>query len=75
MRPGARCNALEGREEVLGKKHPDTLQSYNNFAMCLKSQGKAREAEPWYRKAFECNEEVLGTVSYTHLTLPTIYSV
>jgi len=37
--------ALEGREKVLGKEHPDTLTSVNNLAFVLQDQGKYEEAE------------------------------
>jgi tetratricopeptide (TPR) repeat protein len=47
-------------EEVLGPRHPDTAQSYNNLAYNLKAQGRAKEAEPLYRKALAVCEEVLG---------------
>src|SRR5262249_4638851 len=35
--------ALAVREEVLGTKHPETALSYNNLAVCLQAQGKAKE--------------------------------
>ena len=37
--------ALKGREEVLGPKHPDTLESVNALAYLLRVQGKLTEAE------------------------------
>ena len=37
--------ALEGREKVLGKTHPDTLASTSNLAFVLKRQGKYEAAE------------------------------
>src|SRR5262245_36383410 len=43
--------ALAIREEVLGPKHPDTASSYHNLAYNLFAQGKARDAEPLFRKA------------------------
>ena len=37
--------ALEGRETVLGKEHPDTLTSVSNLASVLRDQGKYEAAE------------------------------
>ena len=36
--------ALDGREKVLGKEHPDTLTSVSNLASVLQYQGKYEEA-------------------------------
>ena len=41
---------LQLREKVLGKEHPDTLTTMNQFAGLLKSQGKYDAAEPLYRE-------------------------
>eukprot|EP00542_Grammatophora_oceanica_P017498 CAMPEP_0194030852 /NCGR_PEP_ID=MMETSP0009_2-20130614/4181_1 /TAXON_ID=210454 /ORGANISM="Grammatophora oceanica, Strain CCMP 410" /LENGTH=58 /DNA_ID=CAMNT_0038670865 /DNA_START=603 /DNA_END=775 /DNA_ORIENTATION=+ len=38
--------ALVGYRELLGNKHPRTLDSINNMAILLKDQGKLEEAEP-----------------------------
>ena len=48
--------ALEGREKVLGKEHPDTLTSVNNLASVLQGQGKHEEAEQMNRRALEGRE-------------------
>jgi CHAT domain-containing protein len=48
--------ALAIRKEVLGPKHPDTAQSYNNLASNLDQQGKAGDAEPYWRAAVEALE-------------------
>ena len=45
--------ALEARERVLGKEHPDTLISVNNLAGLYQAQGRYGEAEPLYRRALE----------------------
>ena len=37
--------ALEAREKVLGREHPDTLTSVNNLGNVLFMQGKYEEAE------------------------------
>jgi tetratricopeptide (TPR) repeat protein len=52
--------ALDLREEVLGKEHPDTLISTNNFALLLLNQGKYDEAEPLYRQTLALRGKVLG---------------
>ena len=52
--------ALEARERVLGREHPDTLASVNNLAALLYSKGDYDGAEPLYRRALEARERVLG---------------
>ncbi|CAG7933712.1 unnamed protein product [Penicillium olsonii] len=52
--------ALDAREKVLGREHPDTLTSVNNLGSVLDSQGKYEEAEAMHRWALEAREEVLG---------------
>ena len=52
--------ALEGEREVLGPRHPSTLNSVNNLASLLKKQGKYDEAEPLYREALKVWRETLG---------------
>jgi hypothetical protein len=37
-------DCLAMRKEVLGDRHPDTLTSLNNFAICYKAQGRSYEA-------------------------------
>jgi Tetratricopeptide repeat len=37
--------ALDGREKVLGREHPDTLTSVDNLTSVLQYQGKYEEAE------------------------------
>jgi tetratricopeptide (TPR) repeat protein len=51
--------ALEGREKMLGKEHPDTLTSVNNLASVLRDQGEYEEAEVMNRRALEGWEKVL----------------
>ena len=41
--------ALEGREKVLGKDHPDTLTSVGNLALVLGYQRKYKAAEEMNR--------------------------
>ena len=52
--------ALEIRERVLGKEHPDTASSYNNVAYNLNAQGRFEEAEVLYRKALDIFERMRG---------------
>jgi len=47
-------------EKVLGKDHPDTAASYNNFASVYDSQGNYSNALEWYKKALAIYEKVLG---------------
>jgi tetratricopeptide (TPR) repeat protein len=53
-------SALEARENVLGREHPDTLSSMNNLAGVLNSQGKYEEAEAINRETLAQSEKVLG---------------
>jgi hypothetical protein len=52
--------ALEGRERVLGKEHPDTMTSMNNLAVVLQGQGKYEQAEERNQRALEGREKALG---------------
>ena len=52
--------ALELRETVLGKEHPDTLTSMNNLATVLRREGKYKKSEQMHRQALELREKVLG---------------
>ncbi|WAO96035.1 NACHT domain-containing protein [Fusarium falciforme] len=52
--------ALEVREKVLGREHPDTLTSVSDLALVLQDQGKYEEAEQMNRRALEAREKVLG---------------
>jgi hypothetical protein len=45
--------ALEARERVLGREHPDTLTSVNNLAGLLQAQGDYAKAQPLYERALE----------------------
>jgi CHAT domain-containing protein/tetratricopeptide (TPR) repeat protein len=42
--------ALKLRTEVLGEKHPDTLNSLNNYAFALQALGRTAEALPYYER-------------------------
>lgn len=52
--------ALEARERVLGREHPDMLTSVSNLGSVLDSQGKYEEAEAMHGRALEAREKVLG---------------
>ncbi|KIN05367.1 hypothetical protein OIDMADRAFT_177562 [Oidiodendron maius Zn] len=52
--------ALQLRETVLGKDHPDTLASMDNLASSLHSQGKYADAEAMDRQVLQLRETVLG---------------
>ncbi|KAI1429343.1 hypothetical protein F5Y12DRAFT_482024 [Xylaria sp. FL1777] len=47
---------LRMREEVLGKRHPDTLISMNNLALVLRTRLKFEEAEKLHRQQLEAYE-------------------
>jgi tetratricopeptide (TPR) repeat protein len=52
--------ALELMEKMLGIDHLLTLDSMNNLASVLGSQGKYDEAENMHRQALELMEKMLG---------------
>ncbi|KIM95406.1 hypothetical protein OIDMADRAFT_206491 [Oidiodendron maius Zn] len=51
--------ALQLRETVLGKEHPDTLTSMSNLAVSLHWQGKYAVAEDIHRQTLHLREAVL----------------
>ncbi|GAB1317573.1 Violaceus kinesin [Madurella fahalii] len=52
--------AYKLRREVLGERHPDTIQSMANLAVTYRAQGRYKEAEPMGVKVLELRREVLG---------------
>ena len=52
--------ALQLKEKVLGKGHPDTLGSMTGLAISLGQQGKFAEAEAMDRQTLQLIEKVLG---------------
>jgi tetratricopeptide (TPR) repeat protein len=52
--------SLEIREKVLGREHPDTLNSVSKLGTVLSRQGKYDEAEALHRRALEGYEKALG---------------
>jgi tetratricopeptide (TPR) repeat protein len=62
--------ALEGWEEKLGPRHPDTLNTVNSLAIVYRNQGRYDEAERLYGRALEGYKEKLGpTHPYTLYTV------
>lgn len=52
--------ALQLHEKVLGKEHPDTLDSMSNLALVLDSLGKYEEAEQMHRQTLKLRKRELG---------------
>jgi tetratricopeptide (TPR) repeat protein len=52
--------ALKIRIEILGEKHPNTLQSMNNLALIYQNIGWLSEALPLSEKNYRLTKEVLG---------------
>jgi len=51
---------LEIREKILGLKHPDTAEAYNNIGHVCFRQGDYSSALELYEKALKIREKVLG---------------
>lgn len=52
--------ALEIREKVLGKDHPDVAKQLNNLALLCQNQGKYEEVEYYYQRALDIYQTKLG---------------
>ena len=52
--------ALEIRQKVLGREHPDTATSLNNLAELYRGMGDYAKAEPLLKEALEIYQKVLG---------------
>lgn len=52
--------ALRLRREILGERHPDSLESLNNYAFVLNDLGRAQEAEQHFGEVLRLHREVLG---------------
>ncbi|XP_051504120.1 kinesin light chain 1-like isoform X3 [Myxocyprinus asiaticus] len=52
--------ALEIREKVLGKDHPDVAKQLNNLALLCQNQGKYDEVEYYFQRALEIYQTKLG---------------
>ena len=48
------------RKDILGEKHPDTLESLNNLAVIYYSVGRLGETLPLLKKAYVLRNQVLG---------------
>ena len=66
--------ALELRETVLGKEHPNTLTSMSNLAGVLESQGKYEDASTLCQQAFSGYQKTLGEVHPTTLAYSKHYA-
>uniref|UniRef100_A0A8C9TXH4 Kinesin light chain n=1 Tax=Scleropages formosus TaxID=113540 RepID=A0A8C9TXH4_SCLFO len=56
--------ALEIREKVLGKYHPDVAKQLNNLATCYLKQGKYKDAESLYKEILtRAHEKEFGSVN------------
>lgn len=51
---------LEGRERILGKDHPETLNCMHNLALVLEAKRKFTDAETTFRACLVAKERVLG---------------
>lgn len=51
---------LEARRDVLGARHPDTMDAIYSLTYFLSGKGRLEEAAPLYREALEALREVLG---------------
>jgi len=60
--------ALEGRTEVLGAKHSETLMTASNLAMLLQSQGYREEAQDLMQQTWEECREAMGPLNVYTLT-------
>ena len=60
MAKGELAEALEGRRETLGNRHPRTLVSIGNLSMLLRAKGDLAAVEPLLREALEVRRETLG---------------
>lgn len=52
--------ALAIRLKIVGKKHPNTAESLNNFGCLLRDQGELAIARPYLEEALRIRKEVLG---------------
>ena len=52
--------ALDTREKVLGKYHPDTASNYNNIGSVYRRMGDYPKALEFFTKALDTREKVLG---------------
>ena len=60
--------ALEGRREALGERHPDTLSSMSNLGLLLEAKGDLDGAARFLRETLEIRREVCGSRNPKTLT-------
>ncbi len=69
--------ALDIREKILGKDHPDTATIYNNIAIVYKDLGNYEEALKFYNMSLDIREKILGkdhpSTAVTHENLAELY--
>lgn len=58
-------------ENLFGKEHPETAQSYNNLAELYREQARYTNAEPLYEQALAISKQVLGD---DHVDTARIYN-
>jgi tetratricopeptide (TPR) repeat protein len=68
---------LEIRENVLGKNHPDTANSYNNIGLVYCYLSDYDKALEHYLKSLEIQENVLGknhpNIAHTYNNIGLLY--
>ena len=52
--------ALAGKKQLLGARHPETLIGVNQLGLLLQARGRLADAEPLMREAMQGRSEVLG---------------
>ena len=57
---GIARRVLEQRKQVLGERHPDTINMMGDLAVMLNAQGDRAAARPLSERALELRKEVLG---------------
>ena len=68
-------DVYSGYLKLKGEESRNTMVTANNYANGLLGLQRFGEAKALLRTTIPVALRVLGAVSYTHLTLPTIYSV
>ena len=52
--------ALQGKRNTLGDRHPSTLLSIANMGVLLHDMGQLEEAKPLFEEALQAQRETLG---------------
>lgn len=53
-------SSLKWRKQILGKEHPNTLQSMNSLGIALGGQAKHNEAKGVFEQTLQLREKILG---------------